>query len=55
MIDPIRHTENLSAEFDEAFNTLFDELDKMPNEHRTRAFQTLSKTPWFKHDEENNQ
>jgi hypothetical protein len=46
-IDPVREAEDLAAEFDMAFNTLFDELDKMPKEHRTKAFDMLSKTPWF--------
>jgi hypothetical protein len=46
-IDPVREAENLAADFDEAFNTLFDELDKLPKEHRTKAFDMLSKTPWF--------
>jgi hypothetical protein len=44
---PVEHAESMAAEFDEAFNTLFDELDKLPKEHRTKAFDMLSKTPWF--------
>ena len=32
-IDPVREAENLAADFDEAFNTLFDELDKLSKEH----------------------
>lgn len=47
VIDPIQCAENLAAEFDEAFNTLFDELDKLPKEHRAKALDTLSQTPWF--------
>jgi hypothetical protein len=39
--------EDLAADLDEAFNTLFDELHKLPKEHRTKAFDMLSKTPWF--------
>ena len=39
--------EDLAADLDEAFNTLFDELDKLPKEHRAKAFTMLSKTPWF--------
>jgi hypothetical protein len=39
--------EDLAADLDEAFNTLFDELDKLPKEHRTKAFDMLSKNPWF--------
>jgi hypothetical protein len=46
-IDPVREAEDLAAEFDMAFETLFDELDKMPKEHRAKAFTMLSKTPWF--------
>jgi hypothetical protein len=44
--------EDLAADLDEAFNTLFDELDKLPKEHRTKAFTMLSETPWFKNQEE---
>ena len=39
--------EDFATELDEAFNTLFDELEKMPKECRTKAFEMLSSTPWF--------
>jgi hypothetical protein len=47
MIHPVQEAESMAADFDEAFNTLFDELEKMPKEHREKAFTMLSKTPWF--------
>jgi hypothetical protein len=48
VIERERYGMDLASDFDEAFNTLFDELDKMPREHRTKAFTMLSETPWFK-------
>jgi hypothetical protein len=54
MIDPIQCAESIAAEFDEAFNTLFDELDKLPKEHRAKALDTLSQTPWFNREQNQN-
>jgi hypothetical protein len=52
MIHPVQHAESLAAELEETFNTLFDELDKLPKEHRAKAFDMLSNTPWFKQAED---
>ena len=54
MIHPVQDAESIAAEFEQTFNTLFDELDKMPEEHRAKAFDMLSKTPWFKREEGQN-
>jgi hypothetical protein len=47
MTHPVEDAESIAAELEETFNTLFDELDKLPKEHRAKAFDMLSKTPWF--------
>lgn len=47
MIDPVRDAEYLAVEYEQTFNTIFDELDKLPKEHRAKAFSALSKTLWF--------
>ena len=47
IIERERYGDDFAADLDEAFNTLFDELDKLPKEHRTKAFDMLSKNPWF--------
>jgi hypothetical protein len=52
MIHPVEHAESIAAELEETFNTLFDELDKLPKEHREKAFTMLSNTPWFKRAED---
>ena len=53
MTNPLlQDAEDLAAEFDEAFNTLFDELEKLPKDHRAKAFDMLSKTPWFQRKED---
>ena len=51
MIHPVQDAEAIAAEFEQTFNTLFDELDKLPIEHRKKAFTMLSNTPWFKREE----
>jgi len=45
MINPVQDAEAIAAEFEQTFNTLFDELDKLPEEHRKKAFTMLSNTP----------
>ncbi len=52
MTHPVDQAESLAAELEQTFNTLFDELDKLPKEYRARAFDMLSKTPWFKQTED---
>ena len=52
MIHPVQHAESMAAELEQTFNTLFDELDKLPEEHRKKAFTMLSNTPWFKQAED---
>ncbi len=52
MIHPVDQAESLAAELEQTFHTLFDELDKLPKEHRAKAFDMLSNTPWFKQTED---
>ena len=52
MIHPVEYAESMAAELEQTFNTLFDELDKLPIEHRKKAFTMLSNTPWFKRAED---
>jgi Asp-tRNA(Asn)/Glu-tRNA(Gln) amidotransferase C subunit len=43
--------EQIAAEFERTLNGLFDQIDKLPPEHREKAFQVMANTPWFRETE----